>query len=453
MQPATDPGDRLANGQETHVLQTDRELLDAVLAARDTVAAVFDELRAGSPDPHGPGVCRDTYGAGEEFGHRVIAALAENMGLELRRDHAANLYMTLPGRDRTAPAVMMGSHLDSVGNGGNFDGAAGVLAGLVAIRTLQRLGLTPACDVTTMAIRAEESVWFQVSYIGSRSAFGTLPDGALEARRTDTGRTLAQHMADCGGDIAAVRAGHAALTGPAIRSWVEVHIEQAPQLVEAGLPLAIGTGVPGNFRYPTIRITGAYDHVGLPRRFRHDAVLAASELALGLDAIWQANETALKPMAFTIGRFHTDAAEHALTKVAGEMTLSLDVRAYDAEHLRELEAQFETLVRTIEQRRGVAVDLGPRASAAVAPSHPRVHADLTAAAQALGIASIPLASPASHDTATFTVAGVPSCLLFVRNANGSHNPREAMEIEDFMLTTAVLTRWLVTEAEAVRGNK
>ena len=433
------------------MLDADRDLLDAVASQRDTVAKLFDDLRAGSPDPTGSGVCRDTYGPGEQFGHRVIAALAATMGLEQRADHAANLYMTLPGRDRAAPRVMMGSHLDSVANGGNFDGAAGVIAGLVAMQALQRLGLTPACDVTTMAIRAEESVWFQVSYIGSRSAFGTLPDGALEARRTDTGRTLAEHMADCGADVAAVRAGRAELDGAAIRSWVEVHIEQAPQLVEAGLAVAIGTGVPGNFRYPTVRFEGAYDHVGLPRRFRHDAVLAASDFALGLDEIWKANEAAKKPMAFTIGRFHTNPAEHALTKVAGEMTLSLDVRAYDPAHLSDLEAQVTALAADITQRRGVAIDLGPRASAAVAPSHPEVHADLAASAKALAIPSMPLASPASHDTATFTVAGVPSCMLFVRNANGSHNPHEAMEIDDFMQAAAVLTRWLVTETAAERS--
>ena len=431
---------------------SDREIHDAVMTETAEVAALFDELRRGSPDPAGPGVCRDTYGPGEQFGYRVIERVATGMGLARKYDHAANLYMTLPGRDRTAPRVMMGSHLDSVANGGNFDGAAGVIAGLVAQKALMRLGLVPSCDVTTMAIRAEESVWFQVSYIGSRSAFGTLPDGALEARRTDTGRTLAEHMAECGADVAAVRARKAELRASDIRSWVEVHIEQAPQLVEAGLALAVGTGVPGNFRYPYIEVTGTYDHVGLPRRFRRDAVAAASELALGLDRMWVESEAAGRPMAFTIGRFHTDPKEHALTKVAGGMTLSLDVRAYDADHLAALESQLKALARDIEQRRGVTIDLGARASAEVAPSHPRVKADLTAAAEALGIRSMPLASPASHDTATFTVAGVPSCMLFVRNENGSHNPREAMEIADFMQTCAVLARWLVAETAAVRAN-
>jgi beta-ureidopropionase / N-carbamoyl-L-amino-acid hydrolase len=430
------------------VLPSSAEIRRAVLAQERDVAALFDELRAGSPDPNGPGVCRDTFGKGEQFGYRVIERVAGGLGLEQRYDHAANLFMTLPGKDRSRPRIMMGSHIDSVANGGNFDGAAGVIAGLVAMQALKTLGVTPACDVTTMAIRAEESVWFEVSYIGSRSAFGVLPDGALEAKRTDTGRPLAEHMAECGADVDAVRRRVASLDPKDIAAWVEVHIEQAPQLIEAGLPVAIGTGVPGNFRYPEITIHGEWAHVGLPRRFRHDAVLAASDFALGLDEIWKAADAAKRPMAFTIGRFYSDAREHALTKVAGLMTLSLDVRAYDKAHLADLEAEVLALARDIETKRGVRVDLGKRTSADVAPSNPRLMQALTEAAGAIAIPTMPLASPASHDTATFTVAGVPSCMLFVRNANGSHNPHEAMEISDFLDTASVLTQWLAGAVQA-----
>lgn len=421
------------------------DISSAVFAQKTEVAALFNELRAGSLDPIGPGVTRDTYGVGEQFAYRVIGGRAAGLGLEQWYDHAANLFMTLPGRNRKAPRIMMGSHLDSVANGGNFDGAAGVIAGLVATRCLQALGIEPACDVTTMAVRAEESVWFEVSYIGSRSAFGVLPDGALDARRVDTGRRLAEHMGDCGADVDAVRQRKASLAAKDIRAWVEVHIEQAPQLVEAGLSVAIGTGVPGNFRYPEISIHGEWAHVGLPRRFRHDAVLAASDFALGLDQIWQAADAQRLPMAFTIGRFATDAREHALTKVAGLMTLSLDVRAYDRAHLNSLEADVIALAKGIEAKRGVRIDLGKRASAEVAPSNPKLLADVTSAASALQIPTMPLASPASHDTATFTVAGVPSCMLFVRNANGSHNPYEAMEIDDFLDAASVLSAWLAGE--------
>lgn len=422
---------------------TPQAILEAVRGQKAFVSALFDELRAGSID--GDGVTRDTFGAGEQFGYRVIEDRATAMGLEIERDHGANMYMTLAGANRGAPRVMMGSHVDTVPRGGNFDGAAGVIGGLVAQRALQTLGITPVCDVTTMMIRAEESVWFQVSYIGSRTAFGQLPDGALEATRVDTGRTLAEHMAECGADIEAVRAGKAHLKAADIRAFVEIHIEQAPQLIEAGKPVAIGTGVPGNFRYPYIKIKGEYAHVGLPRRFRKDAVLAGSDFARGMDDIWRAHDASGKPMAFTIGRFHTNPAEHALTIVPGEMTLSLDVRAYKAVHLDELEQELFALVRRIEAERGVVFDLGPRATADVAPSDPGVFAALTQSAERLAVPAMPLASPASHDTATFTVAGVPSAMLFVRNANGSHNPYEAMEIDDFLETAAVMTGWLVGE--------
>src|SRR5262249_54191952 len=145
--------------------------------------------------------------------------------------------------------------------------------------------------------------------------------------------------------IDAVRSGVASLNTKLVRGFVELHIEQAPQLVEAGIPVAIGTGVPGNFRYPRVKIIGEYAHVGLPRRFRRDAALAGSDFAVGLDEIWRKDDAASRPMAFTIGRFHTDPKDHALTKVPGEMTLSLDVRAYDKAHLHELEAAVLSLIR------------------------------------------------------------------------------------------------------------
>jgi beta-ureidopropionase / N-carbamoyl-L-amino-acid hydrolase len=427
---------------------TTSDIRQAVIGQKHDVASLFEVLRAGSSV--GEGVTRDSYGPGEEFAHQLIAERANAMGLETQRDHAANLFMTLAGKNRGAPRLLPGSRLDSVANGGNFDGAAGVVAGLVAIKALQHLGVQPNCDITTVAIRAEESVWFQVSYIGSRSAFGVLPLGALEARRVDTGRTLAEHMLECGARADAVRSGETSLQARSISAFVELHIEQSPQLIEAGFSLGIGTGVPGNFRYPAVKILGEYAHVGLARRFRRDAVVAASELAIGLDEIWRTSDAAGRPMAFTIGRFYTDPNEHALTKVAGELTLSLDVRAYTSAHLAELEAQLFQLASDIEKKRGVRFEFGARTSAEVAPSHPELLSTLTNWAKALGIETMPLASPASHDTATFTVAGVPSAMLFVRNANGSHNPREAMEIDDFLDGVCVLTAWLAAEALSPR---
>jgi N-carbamoyl-L-amino-acid hydrolase len=354
--------------------------------------------------------------------------------------------MTQPGLDTTAQRIIVGSHLDSVPHGGNFDGAAGVVAGLVAIRALQQMGVQPRRDLTVMGIRAEESIWFQVSYIGSRAALGTLPDGSLEARRIDTGRTLAEHMTECGGDPVGIIPGHGHLDPHRIHAFVELHIEQAPSLVEAGCSVGIGTGIPGNFRYPNACIEGNNDHVGLPRRFRRDAALAGAEFAMAMDALWEEYDQRGIPMACTIGRFHTDATQHGLTIVPGAFQFSLDVRAYDEAVLAELDQRVDAIIAGIEQRRRVRFHTGSKARAAVGPVDAGIKAALSRGAAALGIKSIDLGSPASHDAAAFAACGVKMGLIFVRNTNGSHNAFESMTIEDFLDGTAVLTEWLVSHS-------
>lgn len=419
-------------------------ILQRVAEQHGMAASLFERLAECSRGNE-PGITRATYGEGENLAHALVAEVAAEMGLELQRDFAANTYMTLPGTDRSKPGIIIGSHLDSVPNGGNFDGAAGVVIGLVAIAALKQLGLTPERDITVMGIRAEESVWFQVSYIGSRGALGTLPEGAMEAKRIDNGRSLAEHVADCGGDPEAMRRGERYLSPERIHAFLEVHIEQAPSLVEAGFPVGICTGIPGNFRFPNARVLGRYDHVGTPRCFRRDAVMAAAEFATALDRVWEEMEDSGQPMAMTFGRFHTDAAVHGMTTVPGEFCFSLDVRGYSQEALSSVEQRLHSIKSDIEQRRRVTFDLGQRAHAAVGEVSPKLFSAFKAGAEELGIPTMPLGSPASHDAAAFAVAGVPMGMLFIRNENGSHNPDEAMSLDDFLKAASILTWWLATE--------
>ena len=183
---------------------------------------LFDSLRAFSFD--GVGITRDTYGAGEQRAHDLMRDTALRLGLEVTTDAALNLYLTLPGRDRTRPVVMTGSHLDSVPRGGNFDGAAGVVAGLAALSGWLKAGRRPTADVTVMGIRAEESAWFPVSYIGSKAAFGLLPPAALDVPRLNTERPLIDYLTDNGADVDAIRAGKAHLDPARIDCFVELHI-------------------------------------------------------------------------------------------------------------------------------------------------------------------------------------------------------------------------------------
>jgi N-carbamoyl-L-amino-acid hydrolase len=418
---------------------------EAVHAEHARAAALFADFAACGPSASG--IMRDTYGAGENRAHELLRATAARERLGVRTDFAANTTVTWEGQDRSAPRILIGSHLDSVPHGGNYDGAAGVVAGLIAIAALRALGFVPGRDVEVMGIRAEESIWFEVSYIGSRSALGTLPDGALDsARRIDTGRSLADHMSACGADVDAVRAGRRAIEPAHIAAFLEIHIEQAPALVEMDLPVAVCTAIPGHFRFPNAVIHGRHDHVGTPRRFRHDAAMAAADLAMALDGVWAAREAAGTPMAVTFGRFHTDAAAHGLTIVPGAFHFSLDIRAYDSGVLSELEAWLQAEIPAIEARRSVRIDLGRRASGPLAPMDAKIRSQLHDYARDLGVPVTDLGSPASHDAAAFNACGIPTAMLFVRNANGSHNPDEHMEIADFLEAVSLLACWIAEHA-------
>jgi N-carbamoyl-L-amino-acid hydrolase len=255
-------------------------------------------------------------------------------------------------------------------------------------------------------------------------------------------------MREAGAEPEAVAKGVAYLSPKNVKAFLELHIEQAPSLALTGYALAIGTGVPGHFRYPRVKITGEYGHVGLGRRFRHDAGLAAAEVSVALDTLWQQWESAGRLMACTFGEFHTNSARHGTTIVPGEFQFSLDIRAYDDADVAELEQEFIAIVRQVEKKRGVSFDFGVRASAKVAKADLAMTQQLRDCAARLALDVCDLPSPASHDSAAFHAAGIPFGFIFIRNPNGSHHPDEEMSIDDFLQGTAVLAEWLATHGAA-----
>ncbi len=415
-------------------------LADAIAAQTPLVQRLLDGLAAIGADP--PGITREAYGRGENEAQALIAAAGEALGLERATDAGANRSLRWAGTGPSAPPILVGSHLDSVVQGGNFDGAAGVVAGLAAIAALQAAGIRPRMDIEVLALRCEEAVWFGLGLIGSRCLLARLPPGALDLRHARTGLTLAESIATCGGDPQRLRAGTPLRDPARLGAYLEVHIEQAPQLVEAGAPVALCLANPGNVRHPYIRITGEDAHTGLPHRFRRDAALAGADLALGLEQLWLEEEAAGRPMAVTIGRFHTPVDRHSLTMVSGRFELSLDLRAYAADHLAALEERLARIVAEVTARRGVRIELGERSAAAPGPMDPGITEGFAAAAARAGLPAPRLNSPGSHDANNFAASGVPTGMLLVRNRNGSHNPEEAMETGDLMAAVAILAHWL-----------
>jgi len=412
----------------------------------DLAAELFAGLRAGSAD--GEGVTRASYGPGEHMAHALVRAAADRLGLESSVDVAGNLYMTLPGTDRAAKRVIIGSHLDSVREGGNYDGAAGVLAGMATVAGMRRAGFTPGRDITVMAIRAEEAgAWFPVSYPGSRMALGLLKPDGLAIRRQDSGRTLAEHMREEGFDPDAVARGEHALGAHNVAAFLELHIEQGPVLDTEQVPIGIVTGIPGSRRLRQARVIGEYNHSGAtPRKYRRDAAAALAELVHRMDEEWVRLETMGHVLVCTFCTMAT-TAEAGFTKIAGEAAFSLDIRSVSPHACDLMFEALHRLMEEIEARRGVRFERGPETGSRAAVMDAGIRAGLARAADALGVRHLDIASGAGHDAAAFAEARVPSSMLFVRNQHGSHNPKEDMRMEDFAAACAVLQRWAAEAAQ------
>lgn len=390
---------------------------------------LLERFAQATADP--PGVTRAAYGPGERFAHDLIRDEAELLGATARVDAAGNLYLTLQGRNPDLPAIIIGSHLDSVPHGGNFDGAAGVVAGLAVMAELVGRGIQLPRDLIVLATRAEEAVWFPLSYPGSQAALGLLEPAALEAQRSDSGRTLADHMLDEGFDPDAVRRGVAGIDAGRIAAFVEVHIEQGPRLVAAGAPVGVVTGIAGGFRHVDATCLGAYAHSGAEPRFaRHDSVLGFVDLVAGLEAEWDALEREGREATITFGRVQSDPTQHGGSRVLGELRFTLDVRSAEAAVLDRVEARLHALFTEVGKKRGVSFEAGPRFSWEPATMSPALIARLDRAAAELRIQAPHVPSGAGHDAASFASAGIATAMIFVRNENGSHNPHEAMEIAD-----------------------
>jgi len=397
-------------------------------------------------------ILRPCYGEGEQRAHDLMAQAARELDLDVRVDSAGNLIMTLPGSDRLAPGWMTGSHLDAVPDGGNYDGAAGVVAGLAVVHAMRRAGFVPRADLAVVAFRAEEgSSWFSgphKSHFGSRAMLGQLSQQELsEACSLADGRLLHDILADAGFDPDRIAPGQPLLDLARVSAFVELHIEQGPVLVERGLPVGIVSGIRGTLRARNARCDGTYAHSGaVPREYRHDALLAAAQLALALESQWDDWLAAGRDVVCTLGRFMTDPGRHSLTKVPGEVQFTIDVRSEDPTLLTQARGFLERSALEIGARRGVRFALGALDIGAPALMDTVLQDDLRTLAEVQGIASMTLASGAGHDAANFALAGIPSAMIFVRNDHGSHNRDEAMDPDDFASGARLLAALLIKHA-------
>ena len=410
---------------------------DAIDTLREPAAALFEEVRAATADIHG--VTRDAFGAKETAAGEILIDFCRRHGLEATFDEVGNLVVTLSPQGR-ASEIVIASHLDSVPRGGNFDGLAGVIAGLLVLAALKQAGQRPAHEIRAYGFRCEESPWFGTAYLGSKLCAGVLSRTDLDAlRRFDTGRTLADHLSALGVSLSSPPIGVPQIPLKRIRAYLELHIEQGPLLLSNDTPLGIATALRGNIRYPSARCLGHYAHsAAVPRHLRQDAAIATAKLIAHADERWKALIAAGNDdLVFTCGILHTDPAEHAMTKVPGEVTFSLNIGATTDPAMDALHDDIVRCSQELAAEHNVRFDFGPRVGTPATRLDAKIQTEAANCARALGIAARSMPT-VGHDAATFARLGVPSAVLLVRNENGSHNPAEAMTIPDFMAGVHVL---------------
>jgi allantoate deiminase len=407
----------------------DAEALEADLAAGRRLMARLDAFAAFSDEPR-----RLTRLFLSDAHRRAAAAFigwCGEAGLEAKIDAAGNVVARYEGKRAGAPALMLGSHIDTVRDAGRYDGNYGALAALAVVEALAGRGERLDHAIEIVAFGDEEGVRFRTTLTGSRALAGTYPEDALDQRDAQ-GISMREALHAFGGDPE--RAGSIRRTN--VAAFVEAHIEQGPILEAEGLPLGIVTAINGATRLE-VGVDGVAGHAGAtPMRLRRDALTAAAEMALAIEA--RAKSEA--DLVATVGRF--DVWPDATNVIPGHIQFSIDLRAPDDKRRAAARDDLEGRIEAIAAARGVKVTVGRTHDANAFVCDPGVIADLRKAVEAVGVRPRLLPSGAGHDTMAMG-ALCPAGMLFVRCKGGvSHNPLESITLEDCALGLNALTRFV-----------
>ena len=355
-------------------------------------------------------------------------------GLATHVDPAGNLIGRYEGREPNAPAILIGSHIDSVRDGGRYDGPLGIMLGIECVDRLHRGERRLANAIEIIAFGDEEGSRFPVPMLTSRAVAGTLAADMLDISDAD-GVTLADALAGCGLDID--RFGRAARSAKAVRAYVEVHIEQGPALEAADLPVATVSGIAAQRRYQ-VSVTGSAGHAGTsPMALRRDALAAAAEMVLAVEQVGTGEPADL---VATVGSL--EVSPGAPNVVPGATNFTIDVRAGAGATRDAAAAAILAAIARIAARRDVSATATLTHDMAASPCDPALVAGMDKAIADAGLPPYGLVSGAGHD-AMVMAALCPTAMLFVRCAGGiSHNPAEAVAPSDVEAALEVLCRFV-----------
>jgi N-carbamoyl-L-amino-acid hydrolase len=376
------------------------------------------------------GVNRQALSDGEIAAWRRVIAWAQEAGMTPATDAAGNLFLTLAGRDRTAPPLLIGSHLDSQPTGGQFDGAAGVMAALEAAVSLAGRGEIPARDIIVVAWMNEEGSRFAPGMMGSEAFTGQRSPEVIRGARDADGISVGDALDRL--HAAFPDLPHKPLGFPA-SAYLELHIEQGPLLEAANRVIGVVTGIQGKKTYQVI-VEGAEGHAGtLDQRERRDALASFARMASALHAEIGTIDAEIK---FTIGRVTVEP--NAPSVVPSRVTFSIDLRHPDNAVLDAAGACVATLCES--HATPCAVTVKPLVDAPSNEFDPHLRERIAQAARAQDFSAMPILSAAGHD-ARHLAKVCPSAMIFIPCRDGvSHVEHEWAEPAHVAAGAAVLAQ-------------
>ncbi len=401
--------------------------IDAARLRRDLEAlSAFGRPEGGT---FADGVSRVAYSDADIAGRRFVMDLMRAAGLDTRIDAAGNILGRRRGRDDERPPILFGSHVDSVPNGGNFDGALGSVAAIEAVRVLNDRGLTTTHPLDVVVWANEEGYAFGNGLCGSRAAAGELLPGELD--HVWQGLTKREAVRRIGGDPD--RIAEARRAPGAFHAYLELHIEQGGILDGAGIPIGVVEGIVAIDRY-AVTITGEPNHAGTtPMPLRRDALRAASMLVIAVRDVVTAEPGR---QVGTVGQLAV--SPNVPNVVPGSVRHTIELRDLSADRLAALAGRIRERASAIERDTGTTIAIEQTSHHPAAMADGRIQEAIGAAASRLRLASRRMPSGAGHDAQMMARLG-PMGMIFVPSIGGiSHSPRESTSWDDCARGAAVL---------------
>lgn len=379
----------------------------------------IEELGTVGLDPISGELFRPVYSQSWLMARNKLEKWMSAAGLDVRVDAVGNLFGRLPG-ETDAPVVLSGSHLDTVRNGGRYDGALGIHAALAAVSAIASSGRMPRCPIEVVALCEEEGSRFTSPMWGTQAILGLIPPGVEERLKDEDGVTIGTAMQEVGLTPGRIKEA----VRQDIGAFVELHIEQGGTLESDEIALGVVDAISGQ-RHLNVTVRGTQNHAGTtPMDLRADALAAAAEMMLALERI--ARELR-RPAVATVGFVSVKPGSRNV--VPGEVTFTVDIRHPSEEALNGMIEAMQAELTAVGNARQISTDIESIFYRAPTPMSPAIARLIGKVADELGVNHHAMPSGAGHDSQLFATQ-VPTGMIFTPSIGGiSHSSMEFTPIE------------------------